>query len=995
MRAHGRRWRDAAVVAFLVGLASGAVAGVAWAQGAGTVSGTVERAAGAAAIEAAQVAVDGRAGVGAVTDARGHFLIAGLTGDSVTLIVRRLGFGSARKTVPVGAQNIEILLSETAVKLDAIVTTGTPGAVQQRSLGNAVSTIDAVQTLQESGAPDLENVLNGRAPGVAITPGTGSVGGGPQILVRGINTVSLNSEPLLYIDGVRVANDVGTGPQTQGGNITSRLNDIDPDQIESIEIIKGPAAATIYGTEASNGVIQVITKKGAAGKPVFEIQGRAGSQWFPDQVGRMPTNYSPNPKTGALDAFNGAVVANAHGTPLFRTGGDEGLNGSVSGGSQVVTYRFGGDYGYDEGVDRNNVQRRIAATSNVLYHVTPAVDFGSTIYVVHNHVDLGHNYGGGPLFSSLYGATDFFPTSDGFLQAPPWVYNSGVFDNLQDVNRFTGSATLNNRPTSWFSHRLIVGYDQTNENNQGLTKFMPPDIAQYFPGAGAQGSNIVQTRNTTFTTLDYAGTFSVPVVAALKSNTSLGAQWYSKHIDSTDVTALQFPGPGVTAISAAATVHTDGDFVTNNTLGFYGQQQFNWADRIFITGAIRVDNNSAFGSNFKWIVYPKVSGSWVVSDEKFWGIRAIDKFQLRGAFGESGTQPQDFAALRTYISAGGQGGNPIATPFSPGNPNLQAERAEEFEGGFTASIFNRIGLDFTYYSRNTHNEILSRQLSPSLGFPGLEYFNAGSVYSHGIEAQMTAGIVRSNPVAVDFIVNASTSANEITNFGGLAPQIPAPSLPITLDQQGWALNSFQDKKIVSATLTPQGVATNLMCDGGPSAGHKAVPCATAPLVYAGQPIPKFVGSAGLDITFFRRLRVHGLVDWRTGYQIFDGDNWLRCGGFLPECLAVWKPQNFSPVYIANVQNNAGLQYIAPWLENGDFAKLREISGTLTLPDAWARTVRASHMTVTVGGRNLHTWTSYKGLDPETRTDLTNNFVPFNQAVTPLPSMFFSTVNLTF
>jgi len=201
--------------------------------------------------------------------------------------------------------------------------------------------------------------------------------------------------------------------------------------------------------------------------------------------------------------------------------------------------------------------------------------------------------------------------------------------------------------------------------------------------------------------------------------------------------------------------------------------------------------------------------------------------------------------------------------------------------------------------------------------------------------------------------------------------------------------------VASATLSPTGVATNLMCDGGPSVGHKAVDCASAPLVYAGQPIPKFVGSAGLDITLFRRLRVHGLVDWRTGYQIFDGDNWLRCGGFLPECLAVWKPQNFSPVYIANVQNNAGLQYISPWLENGDFAKLREISGTLTLPDDWARAVRASHMTLTVGGRNLHTWTSYKGLDPETRTDLTNNFVPFNQAVTPLSSMFFTTVNLTF
>ncbi|HSY83275.1 MAG TPA: TonB-dependent receptor [Gemmatimonadaceae bacterium] len=1002
MREHGRRWRDAAVGALLVGLVSGALVGRASAQGTGTISGTVARAAGLQPVEAAQVVVEGR-NVGAATDARGRFVINGLSGDSVTLVVRRLGFSQTRQVVRVGATNVQLLVSETAVHLDEVVTTGTPGAVQERSLGNSVTNIDAVQELQQSGSPDIGNVLNGRAAGVNITPGSGLVGSGPSINIRGVNTVSLSAQPLLYIDGVRVANDVGSGPQIQGGNVVSRLNDIDPQEIESIQIIKGPAAATIYGTEASNGVIQVITKRGVAGKPVFDFQGRHSEEWFPDQAGRFPTNYSLNPKTGALDTFNGAALADASGLPLFRTAPSDGLTGSVAGGNNQVTYRIGADYDYDNGVDRNNAQRRIAATSNVLYHATPRLDVGSTLYVVHNHVDLGQQNGLSPLFSALYGVKDFFPASGGYYQGPPSIYNAGVFANLQDVSRFTGSATIQHRPTDWFNHRLIVGYDQTNEESQGLTNFMPPDVAQYFDPQTAKGSNFLQQRNIQYTTLDYAGNFVVPVVSSLQSTTTLGAQWYSRHIDSIDVAATGFPGPGVSALSAAALLRTDGDFVTNSTIGFYAQQQFNWRDRLFITGAVRVDNNSAFGTNFKWVTYPKVQGSWVVSDESFWGVKPIDKLQLRAAFGESGTQPQNFAALRTYSSIGTAGGSPGATPNAPGNPNLQPERGEEFEAGFTASVFQRIGIDFTYWSRNTINEILQKNESPSLGFPGLEFFNAGKVYSHGLEAQVTAQIIRSEPVGLDLTFNAATASNEITDLGGLPPQNPAQFLPITYDEQGYPLDAYFGKKVVSAQRIPGGsiatgglvkTDTTLLCDGGPSVRHRAVPCANAPLVYLGQPVPKFVGSTGLNLTLFRRFQVHGLVDFRTGLQSFDADLFNRCEAF-DTCLPWYKPQNYSPLVDASVQNGADLQYIQYFTEDASFAKLREISGTYTFPDQWAHSLGASHMSITVGGRNLHTWTSFKGLDPESRADVTNFFVPYSQAIMPIPSSFFTTVNLTF
>jgi TonB-dependent SusC/RagA subfamily outer membrane receptor len=226
----------------------------------------------------------------AMTDSVGRFTLSGLSGDEVSLEVRRLGFQVARRQVRVGATNLQIPLVEASVALDAVVVTGTAGAQARREIGNSITRVDASAATELGTVGNVQQLLTARAPGVYVNPSSGVVGGGSRMRVRGASSLSLSNEPLVYVDGVRINSQPATGPINQAfGTVAgqsggiSRINDINPDDIESIEVIKGPAAATLYGTEASNGVIQIITKKGAAGRSGWNFTRGKGADYIPDQ----------------------------------------------------------------------------------------------------------------------------------------------------------------------------------------------------------------------------------------------------------------------------------------------------------------------------------------------------------------------------------------------------------------------------------------------------------------------------------------------------------------------------------------------------------------------------------------------------------------------------------------------------------------------------------------------------------------------------------------
>ena len=235
----------------------------------------------------------------AQTDVNGQFRISNLNQSEVTLRVVRIGYRAATQLVRVGSTDVRFVLSPAAITLDEIVVTGTAGEQPRRAVGNAIATIAAADIVATSRIPNVTGLINGRAPGVVIRPGTGQVGSGPLIRVRGVSSFSLGTQPLIYVDGIRVDNTVTSGPNVQGtagllsesGGTISRLNDFRPEDIERVEIIRGPAAATLYGTEASNGVIQIFTKKGRAGEARFGVTMRQGTSWFMDAENGIPKNW--------------------------------------------------------------------------------------------------------------------------------------------------------------------------------------------------------------------------------------------------------------------------------------------------------------------------------------------------------------------------------------------------------------------------------------------------------------------------------------------------------------------------------------------------------------------------------------------------------------------------------------------------------------------------------------------------------------------------------
>lgn len=940
----------------------------------------------------------------------GRYRFTAVPRGTYTLIARRIGYASARQQITVAGSDVtaNFALQPAAVSLDQVVVTGTAGAQEKRTVATALTTINAPDELQASAAPNITSLLNGRAPGVSIASTTGRLGAGPDIQIRGKSSLSLSNAPLIYIDGVRVNNATRSGPVgvsgvgssfgAQNSYVAGRLNDISPDDIESIEIIKGPAASTIYGTEAANGVIQIITKRGANGdRAQVSMQVQDGTISFRDAQGRIATNYAKD-ASGNIQTWNAVAQEKARGTPLFHTGQSRSYDASISGGRNEMKYYLSGSYQNDLGVEPNNSIRQFGLHANISSTIAPRTDFAASLNFVDLSSHLGDDSGASAMLGAEVGHILAFPTSRGFgLGFLPEI-TQNYWDNADGINRFTGSGTLSNQLTSWFTQRAIVGLDYTGEDARAIERFLPPNLAATVSANTANGRIGQTLRHNSIVTADYNGTAKFDVTSALSTATSIGGQYYRTELNGSTLGGAGFPGPGVETVSGVAqqAAAAQGDTL-NTTIGAYLQEQLGWHDRLFVTGAVRVDNNSAFGNEFKWVTYPKIGASWVVNEEPFWRwSNVVDALKLRAAYGESGRQPQAFAALRTFSPVPGPGGTSAITTGQLGNTNLQPERGKELEVGFEASVMQRLSLDFTYYSKRTTNEIVSQPVAPSSGFAGSQFLNLGRVDNHGVELGAQLQAVRAQSFTWDLTGNVSTNKDVIRSLGNL------PSVILSAGQYnvvGYPIAGIFVRQVVSADRKPNGGGSpalgwtqNEMCAGG-TKGAAPVPCATAPFVYLGTATPRVVGSVSNDFTFAKRFRLHALVDFKSGHRVYNANDNIRCTGLVgvPLCRANYYPDENSPVQLAEMTGTAtALGMIDEWMQPGSFAKLREVSATYTLPESMLHGF--SRASVTLAARELHTWTSYKGLDPESQD---NNTTTHDQGVLPPLTRILATINLTF
>jgi TonB-linked SusC/RagA family outer membrane protein len=964
----------------------------------GVVAGTVIDAGSRAPIAGAQVSIDNTT-LGALTDASGRFRIGGAReGARVTVVARRIGYAAERRTVTVSDTTVAFELTARATNLDVVVVTGTPTGQAKREIGNAVTTIDVAEVQRVAPVQSFQQLVNGRAPNVTIMPGTGEIGSGAKIRVRGTSSLGLTQTPLIYVDGVRMNNDQATGPANQafGSASISRWNDIDPEDIERIEILKGPSAATLYGTEAANGVIQIFTKQGAAGGTRFNFTLRQGTNFIMNPEGRWPTNYGivdGEVRTIDFRTLNSAY-RRAYGTDIFRSGHAQLFQGSISGGTDQLQYYVSGAREANQGVDptndlgRTSARVNLAAQPNEKFRVQTHVNFTT------GKINLAPEAGyGGRVWTTILmdpkSTTD--PEQLGFYSGLPWQYDA-AYHMSQNISRFTGSVQLNHQPTPWLSHRIIVGADQVNTMDVELAPRIDSLLTTAI-GDDALGF-IVQTNNTdAFRTFDYAATARVNVRPELSLATSVGAQYYTKRYEYVFGSGSVFPAPGLTSVDATTVGRsTSQDVLENRTLGLYVQEQIGWKDRRYLTLAVRSDKNSAFGKSYGRAYYPKASVSWVISEEPFWRVGWLNSLRLRAAYGESGQQPNQFDALRTYLPVTGPNDNPAVMPLSLGNPNLGPERGEEREVGFEASLLrDRVGLELTYYDKRTTKAILDKEVAPSAGFALTQFVNAGEVKNTGVELLARVTPVSTPTVSWDAAFAFSHNKNRIVDLG-----VPGVSFltagTYMRHQTGYPVGAWFEKRVVSASLDGSGNAIDIMCDDGKGG---QVDCASAPSVYLGSSIPSSQGAFTSTITLWGQFRIYGMVDFQRGQRKLDGNYRVRCffklGGVCREKIY---PGEYSPILQAGIQNSYPFYLIT----DAGFAKLREVSVTYTLPDRFARSVRAGGVSVTLAGRNLHTWTKYKGLEPEAAFlsgSRGAGNVSWEQTTTPQLSSFLATVNISF
>lgn len=998
---------------FLALVSLSALPGSAKAQTA-VVSGTITDSLTARPLADALVRAQGTS-ISARTNVRGEFTLTGLTGTTVTLLITHLGHQPATRSVSVGATDVSVALGRNVLRLDELVVTGQAGGTEVRALGNVVGVLDMSAAQLVTPSKGVQEALSVAVPGLQIQRASGQLGTGGVTRIRGVSSLSLSSEPIIFIDGVRADNAAGSSSVgfSGGGDRPSRINDIDPNDIESIQVLKGPSAATLYGTEASNGVIQIITKRGAAGRPAWSADLRAGANWLPSPEKLYPGIYYKD-ASGAIQHLN--LIENdidrGFGSP-FSTGKPVGGTASVQGGTEAIRYFFSGSYDRDEGIVSYNWQNKLNGTSNLSY--LAGEKFKIDLSMGYTRSKTRSASATQPMTTYLiWGcpsnsctAPGLGPNDDGrgyLAGVVPEAFEE--IEGLDNIDRSRLALTFNHRPNGWLNHRFTLGGDFTN-NESSLYFPRGSNVGFGYP----QGAKFVANDRSAFVTADYSATASVQLGAGLGSQSSVGVQYYQKHFTQISAEGEGFPIRGVNTVSGGGTrqgFENPNFNLENKTVGVYVQQQLALNDRLFLTGAVRGDDNSAFGVNYDFVVYPKVSASWVLSDEGFFPRSSLlSALKVRAAWGKAGQQPNAFAAVQTYGPSVGSGGTPTVTPLNVGNPDLKPEVTREIEAGVDASLLNdRMSVEFTYYNKVTKDGIFSALISPSSGFPGNQFINIGEFSNKGVELAVDGTVINSGDLRFSLRGTLATNKNEIVELGQDAP-IPNTSIGQLVgayNVSGFPMGSFFYRRIVSATLTAPGQVTNLMCEGGTNFGRgdgSSVPCAGAPSIFHGGPTPTWLTSLGADLTW-NRWRLAGIAEFQGGHWVSEGNVGGSHVFFNNSKAAV---EQTDPILVAYQSIGAFGQ---AGIMKAGFGKIRNVSLTYEVPGNWVSMLGASRGSVTLTGANLGTiWRAQDGTfgakahDPEVRintptfvadNNLTNGFT---QESWPQFRRFLATVRLSF
>ncbi|WP_036678045.1 SusC/RagA family TonB-linked outer membrane protein [Daejeonella oryzae] len=942
------------------------------------------------------------------SNSEGNFnLNASLNPGRIQVVFSFLGYSSQTKTVELGSGSQVVVnaeLSESMVGLDEVIVTGTSQGTTRKQLGNYVSTVKG-EDLNRSGSGNVLSSLQGKAAGAQITQNNGDPAGGMSVRLRGISSVNSSSEPLYIIDGVIVNNSTtrvtNTSSNYDGGNFVgsigqNRLVDINPADIDRVEVLNGAAAAAIYGSRANSGVVQIFTKRGSSGAPVVNF---STNLTLGELRKKVEVNQSPVKFGGSVDAVTQDILTPSltTTTPVTRydyqdyifqsaTGTDNNI--SVSGGKDNTKYFTSLSYFSNEGIIKNTDFRRFSFRANLDQQVSKWASFSAGL----NYINSAANEkpDGNSFFSPMNSVTilgnfhDLF-TRDalGNIRAVGErgrVNPVSVIEDIkqrQETNRILANTTLKLFPVKNLIVDYTVGVDNSTQNG---TTYIPPfayNVSTGFFGGGpsldpALNGYASAASNTSFLiNNELNATYQANINDQISSTSQLG---YSFQYEKGRYGLLngQGLGPLVETVNGASTALPSVDGRSEYSInGAYFQQNFKYKDHFFLTGAVRVDQSSVFGEDQRTQTYLKGSGSYVISSTDFWNNTGLsswwDVLKLRMAYGQSGnlTGIGPYDRFNAYFTQAYLGRSSLFSSATLANENVKPERQEELEIGTDLSFLkNRLGLQFNWYNKKVSDLLISRVVAPTTGYSSL-LDNVGSLRNKGIEIVLSGTPVRSEQFSWNASVIYNRNKNEALSVGGLRLFSTNPGAPVAIidgEPIGVFYGTFfaRDangellKNAAGIPLIERGIqnGTNYTIQRG--ADGLPLPTGTPLRKVIGDPNPDYSFSVINDFSY-KKLSLHLQLDGVQGVDVWNAD-WRTRQGVGNGKVAEQEHNGELPRgYVA------GVYAIEEWrIDDGSFVKLREVSLRYNIGSVKF----FKDLTINVSGRNLVSWDNYKGYDPE-------------------------------
>ena len=920
----------------------------------GVVQGQVVDAASMRPLSNVQILVAGT-GIGQLTNSSGRYVLLNVPAGEHTVQATLIGFDEATQTVTVTAgqtATADIQMASTAISLNEIVVTGVGAETTRRALGTSVEVL-AAEDFELAPVQSVDQLLQGRVAGATVNATSAQPGTGSLINFRGVSSVFGAQTPVIYVDGVRVDNDQSTAAGT-GGEQSSALADILVSDIERIEVTKGGAASTLFGSDAATGVIQIFTKKGTPGAPRITARIERGIE-TPElkYIFDMGVIFPERVESGEItERFMRDLY--------FKNGQTQNYYVGVSGGTADVTYSVSGRL-----EDLTGTQPRDASTNyNIRGGLQASLSEDFTLefsgnYVRHNFERL---YNGSaiadPLTTFEVGDALFFSGASTLHEALD-IFLLPQIDEA--VNRFIFSAGARWNIMDDLSFRMTLGTD--NRNNQQRTY----EPIGFTPGEPT-GELRRWDRSFTSVSLDGGLTYGWESIGGtVGSTTTVGVQGFREEESVIWGMGRSFALPGTFDFDAAAVITAGEGNVEVFNGGFYLDEQVSLWDKLYLGGGFRIDAGSSFGDNIDTELYPKATGSYILSEDV--GLPLVDELKVRAAYGQTGKFPGAFLKDRTFSATSFRGES--APRFAnPGNEDLRPEKTSTIETGIDAALWdNRIGLDLTVYEARTTDALFSVPRQPVTG-QGTQQENVGEILNRGVEIALNLQLLNTQSLAWSIGGTFNYNHNEVTDMGGV-PEFSAEG----------------GQKRVTGCWTQSDPNDASTCRGGPvGAWYLTMPVDTngdgltdgSERAFTGSfPVPDKSGSANTTVSIGNDLTITALADWAGGHDVFDyGSVWatfngiyrrelIRCGmeeGAAEGCAYAFPTQYRADGTVRGKYSQSAAR--SGFLYDGDYFKLREVSLRYLLPEDWADAVGAGRATVYANGRNLWIWSRNQMIDGE-------------------------------